>query len=94
MADICTRPSFQPGTWVDESGVCKEKGINCSETRPNVTLRQIISARSTMPKTDHEADRRQKYAAEHAALKEFINKKHTTLCAQMDTMAKEALKRM
>ena len=47
-----------------------------------------------MPKTNHEKDRREKYAAEHAALKELMHKKYAKLCAEMDKEAAAALKRM
>jgi len=77
-----------------ECPLCKTQGIHAGETHPNWVLREMISARSTMLKTDHEAERRKKYAAEHAALRMFTDKRYTTLCAHMDTMAKEALKRM
>ena len=47
-----------------------------------------------MTKTDHEADRRKKYAAEHASLRVYIDKKYTKLCAEMDKIAAAAMKRM
>ena len=78
----------------NECPVCKMPRVHSGETHPNWMLRDIISARSTMPKTDHKADRREKYAAEYAALRVRIDQKHAKLCAHMDATAQEALKRM
>lgn len=90
FCDECLRTALRSKK---ECPSCKESALLC-QIRKNFVVRQAISARSTMPKTDHEAGRRKKYAAEHAAYFLHMDKKYRRLCDQMETMAKEALKHM
>ena len=69
---------------LDSKNACPTCRAAVQQTRPNHALRDLMAC---LPEPDHETDRVKQYKAEYALQKEFMNKKWSRLCAEMDKIA-------